>query len=84
MASQRLYSMKDIKIGEFGPVMIAVSEPHMFRILQEAMRGQSGTATTFPKDFELWLLGEFDTAVGVVVPQLKFVCGLDVILNPEG
>lgn len=58
-----LYSIKDVVADEFGPIYEAVNDGVAIRnfskILQEV---------TYPEDFELYKVGEFDVKTGEIMP----------------
>lgn len=79
----KLYSLKDVKSQQFGPVMMGQNDQHMTRTLQEAFEGSRETVARFPGDFELYLVGEFDTDTGGSRQDIRFVCNMDVVLSPR-
>lgn len=76
----KLYALKDVKSGQFGPVMLAQNDMHMTRTLQEAFEGSRETVARFPGDFELFQVAEYDTLSGGTDQQIRFVCNMDVVL----
>lgn len=81
----KLYALKDVKAGQFGPVMIAQNDAHMTRSLKEALEGSRETVARFPADFELFMIAEYDTASGGSSQDIRFVCNMDVVLtSPNG
>lgn len=79
-----LYSLKDIKSGMFGPVMMAQNDAHMCRTLVEAFDGSKETVARFPGDFELFQIAEYSLDSGGSNQQLRFVCSMQLVLDPNG
>lgn len=80
----KLYALKDVKSGTFGPVMLAQNDAHMCRTLVEAFEGSRETVARFPSDFELFMVAEYDTASGGSKQDIRFVCNMDVVLSANG
>lgn len=81
----KLYALKDVKMGTYGSVMMAQNDAHMSRLLDESLKGQNVTPAKYPGDFELFQVGEFAAdGDGSVHGELRFVCGLSVILSENG
>lgn len=80
----QLYSLLDKKAATFGGILIAASDGHVSRIVQERFQGSQDTVMRFPEDFDLYSLGEYNVDNGCIEPQVKFVVNLGVILRKEG
>lgn len=79
----KLYAMKDVKTGSFGPVMMGQNDGHMSRTIGETFRGSNHTVERYPGDFELYEVGEMYEGTGEVSGSLRFVCNVSVILEPK-
>lgn len=69
----QLCSIKDVKSGNF-------NDPQAFRHKVEAMRAVANSATnpesslfTYPHDFELWLVGQFNPLTGELIPAMELI-----------
>lgn len=80
----KLYSLRDVKAGVYGGILMAMNDGHMSRILAERFAGSEETVAKFPDDFELYEVGEFDTDTGAMVGAVKFVCSVGLVLKPGG
>lgn len=80
----KLYALKDVKSGQFGPVMLAQNDAHMCRTCVEAFSGTRETVARFPGDFELFQVAEYDVDSGGNSQQIRFVCNMDVVLSSNG
>lgn len=79
----KLYAMKDVKTGSFGPVMMGQNDGHMSRTIGETFRGSGHTVERYPGDFELFEIGEMVEGTGEVTGCLRYVCSVSVILQPK-
>lgn len=77
----KMYSMKDLKMGEFSPVLMGMNDAHVSRIIAESFQGQNHTVSKFPGDYDLYEVGDFSLESGVVTSELRFVTNVSVILN---
>lgn len=76
----RLFSLLDKKSGSYGGILIAASDGHVGRIVQERFAGSGDTVEKYPSDFDLYDLGEYDTESGLITPCTRFVVNLAVLL----
>lgn len=83
LPGMKLYAMKDVKTGSFGPVMMGQNDGHMSRTIGETFRGSNHTVERYPGDFELYQIGEMEEISGAVDGALRFVCNVSVILEPK-
>lgn len=73
----QVFSVLDRGASAHGPILCAVNETMMRRAMVEmivADRGQSNLSR-YPDEFDVYLIGEFDTDNGVLVgrqPEMKF------------
>lgn len=77
----KLYALKDVKSGQFGPVMLAQNDAHMCRTLSEVYEGTKETVARYPQDFELFQVADYNIDNGETDSRLRFVCGMQVVLN---
>lgn len=77
----KLYSLRDVKAGTYGPVMMAQNDGHMGRTLVESFRGSGHTVEKYPGDFELFQIAEFDASAGTTDRELRFVCNVSVLFD---
>lgn len=68
--SKKLYSIRDIKAGEFSPPFVASSDLEAQRSVVASMSSTS-MLTRFSSDYELHCVGSFDTRDGSVFGGLK-------------
>lgn len=79
----QLYSLKDVKAGTFGMVMMAQNDAHMCRLLDESLLQANPTAVKYATDFELYRVGEFSETCGEVENGTRFVLPLTVLFPPK-
>lgn len=77
----KLYALKDVKSGQFGPVMLAHNDAHMTRSMVEVFKGSRETVAKFPQDFELYEVGEYNLDTGHIVSSPRFVCSAALALD---
>lgn len=80
----KVYSMLDKKMAMYTPVMLAMSDGHVCRNIQEQFEGTKAAPERFPEDFDLYQVAEFIPESGVVTGDLRFVCNLSVIFKNGG
>lgn len=81
---QEMYSVYDRKLREYGQLMLSPNVGAMSRSIQVGVRGSGSLIEKYPGDFELHLLGKFNTSTGVVTPlegRPQVLTTLDVILE---
>lgn len=69
-----VFSIKDTK-SEFWKPFTHHNEHTALRELSLMVNSEQNPVADSPADYELWLIGQFDTATGVIVPDLKFIAG---------
>lgn len=80
----QLYSLMDKKAGSFGGILLAASDGHVSRVIQERFTGSGDTVEKYPEDFDLYALGEFTFETGAIQSDIKFVVNVGVILQRKG
>lgn len=78
-----MYALLDKKAGTYGGILLAASDGHVSRIIEERFRGSGETVEKYPEDFDLYALGEYNVDSGAIVPLVKFIVNLGVII-PNG
>ena len=69
-----IYSYRDAKVG-FGSPFVDQSDATAIRGFSYAMNDEHGIMSFCPSDFDLYLLGDFDTESGVITP-----CGVPLMI----
>lgn len=68
----KYFGMFDKKSGEFREQIIHARNVHeAIRALQMHLQEGKGEIALYPADFQLYLIGEFDTKLGIVVPPTE-------------
>lgn len=80
----QMYSLLDNKALAYGGILLANSDGHVSRVIQERFVGSGDTIEKYPEDFDLYALGEFSLESGEIEPKMKFVCNVAVILQQKG
>lgn len=80
-----VYSLLDVKLREYGPLVLANNDASVRRALCDGIPGSGGTVAKYPEDFNLMLLGTFDVETGMMVPEVVplLVDNVAVILPPR-
>lgn len=79
----RLYSLFDRRMREFGAVMTAKNDEAILRGLEDQLKNSGGMIEKHPKDFDVYVVGEFDDESGEVARLApKPIANIDVLLNP--
>lgn len=87
-----VYSMRDTRANEFGPLLLSANDEVMVRALRDGMPAQS-IVRRYPLDFDVYCVGEFDAQRGelkplvptVLVVNMAMVVGMDdVAVEPQG
>jgi len=80
-----IYSLLDVKLKEYGPLVLANNDASVRRALCDGIPGSGGTVAKYPEDFNLMLLGHFDVETGQIVPEVVplLVDNVGVILPPR-
>lgn len=74
-----LYSIKDVKVGAFGTVFQAPHEAVAVRQVMTELSRKDSSLSKFASDFELWTLGSFDPASGILKSDLQMVSSITAI-----
>lgn len=67
MENQYIYSIYDEKACEFSPPFFTVNDNMAKRIVMESLRGNGNMLSTYPDDFKLYKIGQFNKVAGTVV-----------------
>lgn len=81
-----IYSLMDLKLKEFGQLVLANNHEAVKRALRDGVPGSRSTIEKYPEDFNLYLLGAFDPETGRLVAEEVpvLVDNVAVILPPKG
>lgn len=77
----KMYALFDKKAGSYGGILLAASDGHVSRVIQERFTGSGDTVEKYPEDFDLYSLGEFSLDIGTVQSHVNFVVNVGVILQ---
>lgn len=68
---KRLYSVKDNKVGVFCSPFNHVNDAEAIRDLTTVVNLEKGDSklSTYPEDFDLYYIGEFDTDTGKMIQE---------------
>lgn len=80
----QMYSLLDKKAMTYGGILLAASDGHVSRVIQERFSGSGDTVEKYPEDFDLYSLGEYSINTGQIEPQIKFIVNVSVILQQKG
>lgn len=64
----RMYSLLDVKLKEFGPIVLANNDFSLVRAMRDGIPGSNSTVDKHPEDFQVMYLGDFDMDTGKVSP----------------
>jgi len=74
---QTLYAIKDIKSGQFGTPYPGTNEAVVIRQLtKEINENTRSSLYSWPEDFQLFKVGEFDTEMGTIEACVEFIRNL--------
>lgn len=69
-----VYSLKDVKAGDFASPFTCPNDNVALRLLDSSVNGNHDTDLyKFSADFELWKLGNFDTKNGSLTSDVVFI-----------
>lgn len=79
-----IYSLFDRKLREYGPLVLANNDASVCRALCDGIPGTQSTIAKYPDDFDLMLLGAFDSDTGQIAPEVipRLVDNVASILPP--
>lgn len=80
----QMYSLLDKKAMSYGGILLAASDGHVSRVIQERFSGSGDTVEKFPEDFDLYALGDFSFETGKIESVVRFVVNVGVILQRKG
>lgn len=80
----KLYCIKDIKVGFRGIIELANDEVAKRTLYLTLEQDKESELAKIPQDFELWRIGEFDHDKGEIVPAIEFICNLKEIAPKVG
>lgn len=66
---ENIYAIKDNKVSTFNKPMV---EPHLTvvqRQLQQVMQNPKSMLAQWPQDYDVYLIGKFDSRTGEVIPS---------------
>lgn len=77
-----LYAIRDLKNPNYGmPLMFPAPQSMRRELASRMLQDPTSTLASFPSDYEIWAVGEWDTEKGEleVYPDKEFVCtGSDI------
>lgn len=74
---QTLYAIKDIKSGSFGTPIAEVNEAVLIRQLtKEINENTRSSLYSWPEDFQLFKIGEYNTETGSIEACVEFIRNL--------
>lgn len=77
----RVYSLFDRKLREYGSLVLCQNDEAVKRAIHEGIPANS-TVGKYPEDYDVMLLGDFDSATGVIEPlQIVLVENVREILH---
>jgi len=83
MAIMKILAIKDKKIG-FDVPFTMPNEGAAIRSFGEACKNKESNLAKYPEDFELFSIGEFDTATGEIKPnEIKLICTAEQFKEQE-
>lgn len=62
----RIYSMKDVKLGEFTSTFTEENDQHAIRGLKNIIARQDNDISKYAEDFELYFMGEINQKNGAI------------------
>lgn len=62
----RIYSIFDLKSEEFSPPFFTKNDRLAMRTVSESAKGNASLLSTYPEDFMLYRIGEFDPSTGMI------------------
>lgn len=74
-ASIFLYAIRDVAIGHYAPPFLARSDADAKALVRDAMEPGSVLAR-FPRDYQLYRIGEMDEKEGLVDNKCECVCSV--------
>lgn len=79
---KKVYSVKDTK-GAFMDPMLADNDALAVRAIKTVVNNQKGSLlATYPEDFELWYVGDFDEITGIITSgELRCVVRCNALLD---
>lgn len=66
MATQKMFSIRDIKGEIFHPPFFKPSHGEAERVFLELQKDEKSTISKYPEDFSLWYLGTYDDQTGLM------------------
>lgn len=69
MRQRILVAVRDVKVGEFGPLMVLHNQAEAKRVYLHAMSDSKSQLGKFPTDYTLHELGLFDPENGRITPH---------------
>lgn len=63
-----IYSLFDKKAMNYGPVMAFPNDVMAIRVIEMEMNNSKSVVASYPSDFALMHLGEYDESSGVISP----------------
>lgn len=73
MRQKILVGVRDVKVGEFGILMVLSSADEAKRLYMEAVSDPKSKLGKYPTDFTIHELGLFDPETGRITPHETFV-----------
>lgn len=69
MRQKILVGVRDVKVGEFGILMVLTSQDEAKRLYMEAVADSKSKLGKYPTDFTMHELGLFDPETGKITPH---------------
>lgn len=81
----KVYSIRDAKIESYGPPFFCRAKGEAIRMFQDLLNDGQSLPSKYPGDFDLYEIGTYDDATGVLaaVPHVACGKGLDFKRLPE-
>lgn len=79
----RMYSLYDRTAKAFGQPFFQPNDAVAQRVTQTLVNNPEATMHSYPNDFELWLIGEYDDNQGIVVPLKDKVLDVETLVSRD-
>lgn len=84
MSKQKIYSIRDNKVGNYNPPMFVPHLAVVIRQLEEVTNDPKTMLCKYPQDYELYELGEFDEQSGSIKQHDKPIAIMNIIDLKKG
>lgn len=74
-----LYTLYDVKTHFYHPPVCVINENDAKRTFQTMLNGKVTLFSSYPEDYHVYFLGNYDDHDGTITPSVPpvYVCGLD-------